>query len=262
MIHLQQTVCQFNLDPGICFSFEHRLRMVGYCSKSMSTLHWMSILFIVDVNSNNSQSQNPPTYFLFCIFESVKMGIFSPVLYRRFYYCLILAHMCAPVYGIVQVEVLSTIPNNLPIGVALPVVGAAVEVAVDDVNAQYVGLLNVSVTFLYNDADRICDDTDANAPILLAKHYYKSSAAGRCTAVLVAGETHKTTFNIADVYRPPLLFTHCMRVLFCVFLIIRFLGCGGIALAPFLAKGEYSIKLKNYPCISSKYQMWNSTWLA
>ena len=135
------------------------------------------------------------------------MGIFSPVLYRRFYYCLILTHLCGPVHGTVQVEVLSTIPNNLPIGVALPFARAAVDAAVDDVNAQYAGHLNVSVTFLYNDADRICDDTDANAPILLAEHYYRSSAAGRCTAVLVAGETHKMTFNIADDYRP-LCYSH------------------------------------------------------
>ena len=116
------------------------------------------------------------------------MGIFSPVLYRRFYYCLILAHMCAPVHGIVQVEVLSTIPNNLPIGVALPVVRAAVEVAVDDVNAQSVGLLNVSVTFLYNDADRICDDTEAHAPIVLAEYYYKRNVSSRCSAILLAGD--------------------------------------------------------------------------
>ena len=116
------------------------------------------------------------------------MGIFSPVLYRRFYCCLILTHLCAPVHGTVQVEVLSTIPNNLPIGVALPVVGAAVEVAVDDVNAQYAGHLNVSVAFLYDKDDRICDDTEAHAPIVLAEYYYKRNVSSRCSAILLAGD--------------------------------------------------------------------------
>ena len=90
--------------------------------------------------------------------------------------------------SILDVEVISTIPYNISVGVALPFTGAALQVAVEAVNDQFAGDLNISFTLLYNKADTICDYADVNA-LLLAAEYYNTKARNRCVAFINSGQS-------------------------------------------------------------------------
>ncbi|OQV13611.1 hypothetical protein BV898_12154 [Hypsibius exemplaris] len=53
-----------------------------------------------------------------------------------------------------NLEVISTIPNKIPLGSALPITGVALQLAAEDVADTFRGDLNLTVTLLYNDPDR------------------------------------------------------------------------------------------------------------
>jgi hypothetical protein len=84
-------------------------------------------------------------------------------------------------------EIVSTIPNNISVGIALPWTGAPLHLASEDVRSRFSADLNVSLTLLYNKDDRTCDDADAHAPFLLAD-YYNTKALNRCVVVIGAGQ--------------------------------------------------------------------------
>ncbi|OQV12890.1 hypothetical protein BV898_12812, partial [Hypsibius exemplaris] len=85
-----------------------------------------------------------------------------------------------------QLELISTMPLNVPGGFALPNTGAALEVAQSTVNSQYSFNLNLSVTLLFNRSDTICEIADVNG-ILLLTEYFNRRAFDRCTALIVSG---------------------------------------------------------------------------
>jgi hypothetical protein len=87
-----------------------------------------------------------------------------------------------------DIEIISIIPYNLSLGVALPWTGAALEVAAESVRSQYSTTLNLSVTLLYRNKDRTCEDTNANAMLLLTDYYY-TQAFNRCVAVIASGQS-------------------------------------------------------------------------
>jgi hypothetical protein len=86
-----------------------------------------------------------------------------------------------------DLEMISIIPYNLSLGVALPWTGAALQVAADNVRSQYSATLNLSVTLLYRNKDQTCEDTNANAMLLLTDYYY-TQAFNRCVAVIASGQ--------------------------------------------------------------------------
>ncbi|OQV17624.1 hypothetical protein BV898_08249 [Hypsibius exemplaris] len=126
--------------------------------------------------------------------------------------CLFSGVNLANVHSPFDLEIISIIPCNISVGVALPFTGAALRVAEDAVNAEFLGRLNLTVTLLYQETDRVCEDTDAHAPLLLAE-YYNKKALGRCVAVVGS-------------------------------------ACGGLSIAPFLAK-EWDVLLFSNSLVAS-----------
>jgi hypothetical protein len=86
-----------------------------------------------------------------------------------------------------DLEMISIIPYNLSLGVALPWTGAALQVAADNVRSRYSATLNLSVTLLYRNKDRTCEDANANAMLLLTDYYY-TQAFNRCVTVIASGQ--------------------------------------------------------------------------
>ncbi|OQV12895.1 Atrial natriuretic peptide receptor 2 [Hypsibius exemplaris] len=125
-----------------------------------------------------------------------------------FYYriCLIkLVMQSLPMLNAFNLELISTIPLNVAVGIALPYTGASLDVAQTTVNARYASSnLNLSVTLLFNRSDTTCDNSDINGPLLLTE-YFNTRAYGHCAAVIVS-------------------------------------GCGGFLMAPYLAK-EWDVLL-------------------
>ncbi|OQV22822.1 hypothetical protein BV898_03256 [Hypsibius exemplaris] len=83
-----------------------------------------------------------------------------------------------------DLELISTIPYNISLGVALPWTGAGLDLGQESVRRRYASSgLNLTVTFLYRPEDRSCDDANANAMLLLTE-YYNRRAANRCVAII------------------------------------------------------------------------------
>jgi hypothetical protein len=86
-----------------------------------------------------------------------------------------------------QLEIISVIPFNISVGVALPWTGAALQLAFESVREEFSSDLNISLTSLYDKDDRTCEETDAHAPVLLAD-YYNTKAANHCATVIATGK--------------------------------------------------------------------------
>ena len=94
---------------------------------------------------------------------------------------------CDHATGLFDVNFVSIMPKSLPIGGALTWTGAPLDLAAELVRSRFAGTLNLSVTLLYREDDRKCEDADARAPLLLAEYYYKH-AANQCVAVMAASK--------------------------------------------------------------------------
>ncbi|OQV12918.1 hypothetical protein BV898_12839 [Hypsibius exemplaris] len=102
--------------------------------------------------------------------------------------CLIkLLMQSLPTLNAFNLELISTIPLNVSVGIALPYTGASLDVAQTTVNARYASNnLNLSVALLFNRSDTTCDNSDINGPLLLTE-YFNTRAYGHCAAVIVSG---------------------------------------------------------------------------
>ena len=94
---------------------------------------------------------------------------------------------CHWVTALFDVDFISIMPKNTPIGGALMWTGAPLDLAAEEVRRRYAGHLNLTVTLLYDEKDRKCDTSDASAPLLLADYYYRQGL-NRCLAVMAASE--------------------------------------------------------------------------
>ena len=93
-----------------------------------------------------------------------------------------------------DLEIISTIPNNISVGVALPWSGSALKISTEHARKVFAGDLNITLTLLYNTDDRTCDDTDSAAPLLLADYYYTKSQ-DRCVVNIGSGRKKKSSHS-------------------------------------------------------------------
>jgi len=87
--------------------------------------------------------------------------------------------------NVLDLEFISVLPKTVAFGGALRYTGAVLELAAESVNRRFAGDLNVTITYLYNQADRTCEDAEGSIPVQLAE-YYNAQAFNRCVAAIAS----------------------------------------------------------------------------
>ena len=109
------------------------------------------------------------------------------------YIILISVVVQAPTNGLVQpVELISLLPYDLDVAPALIWTEAAFEVAVEDANLRYAGVLNFSLRLLYNTSHKSCADIIADSDKMMADYYY-----GHTVSTTVYGLVASSTVTVA-----------------------------------------------------------------
>ena len=87
-----------------------------------------------------------------------------------------------------HLELLVTLPNHVPTGVALPFTRASLDEGRADVARLFSDQLKLTITLLHREEDRTCTEANVSGLLLLTDYFYRTKAENRCVAIFTSGK--------------------------------------------------------------------------